>query len=176
MTPGQYTGPISQVDNRTEICVECGIEETSVSLFPLETWPIIQYDLPTTQFAVQRWKERASLHMEAIFLEEDIMDIEEETLEQFISNLEDFAKVNDNKLCMKAANKLRASFGVNKTLMKANIRKREALRQEEELSDCLAQVLIAQMQNEPNSLALSLEAIKKYNAIRDKEYYEDEEE
>ncbi len=44
-TPGDYPGALSRVDNRTEICSDCGLHEALEDFFdnnltPIESWPI----------------------------------------------------------------------------------------------------------------------------------------
>lgn len=44
-TPGAYPGALSRVDNRTEICSDCGLHEALEDFFdnnltPIESWPI----------------------------------------------------------------------------------------------------------------------------------------
>jgi len=54
--PGEYPGAISRIDNKTEICSDCGTEEAIVALIDIEYWPITMYDHPATKQAVERWK------------------------------------------------------------------------------------------------------------------------
>ena len=45
-TPGAYPGAISRVDNETEICSSCGLDEALTIWFedylaPIEKWPVV---------------------------------------------------------------------------------------------------------------------------------------
>lgn len=40
MLPLGYPGALSRVDNKTEICSECGLDEAIRLLAPIEDWPI----------------------------------------------------------------------------------------------------------------------------------------
>ena len=45
IAPGAYPGAISRVDNKTEICSDCGLNEAlesfyNNSLTPMESWPV----------------------------------------------------------------------------------------------------------------------------------------
>jgi hypothetical protein len=40
LTPGFYPGAISRVDNKTEICSDCGREEAFNGLVFIEEWPV----------------------------------------------------------------------------------------------------------------------------------------
>lgn len=40
LTPGFYPGAISRVDNKTEICSDCGREEALNGLVFIEEWPV----------------------------------------------------------------------------------------------------------------------------------------
>lgn len=55
---GEYPGAISRIDNKTEICSDCGQEEAITALIDTDQWPIVQYEHPATQMATERWKTR----------------------------------------------------------------------------------------------------------------------
>lgn len=58
---GQYCGAISRVDNKTEICSDCGTEEATLALVQIDQWPIILYNHPATQYAFERWQTRREM-------------------------------------------------------------------------------------------------------------------
>ena len=58
---GQYPGAISRIDNKTEICSDCGVEEAVLALIPIEEWPIIFYDHEATQSASARFEDRVKI-------------------------------------------------------------------------------------------------------------------
>ena len=41
--PGAYTGAISRIDNETEICSDCGVEEAIFALIPISQWPLTKW-------------------------------------------------------------------------------------------------------------------------------------
>jgi hypothetical protein len=55
--PGEYLGALSRVDNATEVCSDCGTEEALVALFPIEKWPVFQWESDTTDAAHDRWMQ-----------------------------------------------------------------------------------------------------------------------
>ena len=59
--PGEYPGAISRIDNKTEICSDCGTEEAILALIPLDQWPIVLYDHPVCKQAIERWKTRMEI-------------------------------------------------------------------------------------------------------------------
>jgi hypothetical protein len=56
--PGAYPGAISRIDNDTEVCSDCGVEEAIVALIAIEEWPISVYDDPVATGAMRRYMER----------------------------------------------------------------------------------------------------------------------
>lgn len=58
---GEYLGAISRIDNKTEICSDCGTEEAILALVKIEEWPIVLYNHPVTKFAYQRWQTRREM-------------------------------------------------------------------------------------------------------------------
>jgi ribosomal protein S27AE len=59
LTPGRYPGAISRVDNKTEVCSDCGREE-AMSIHALESlWPVSA--LPEFPAAANRAFERMLL-------------------------------------------------------------------------------------------------------------------
>lgn len=58
---GEYIGAISRVDNKTQICSDCGTEEAILALISIEQWPIVLYDHPTTKYAFERWQIRREM-------------------------------------------------------------------------------------------------------------------
>jgi hypothetical protein len=63
LTPGRYPGAISRVNNKTEICSDCGREE-AMSIDALEAlWPVS---------ALQEFPAAASRAFERMLLVEDI--------------------------------------------------------------------------------------------------------
>lgn len=59
LTPGRYPGAISRVDNKTEVCSDCGREE-AMSIYALEAlWPVSS--LPEFPAAASRAFERMLL-------------------------------------------------------------------------------------------------------------------
>jgi hypothetical protein len=63
LTPGRYPGAISRVDNKTEICSDCGREE-AMSIIALEAlWPVS---------ALQEFPAAATRAFERMLLVEDI--------------------------------------------------------------------------------------------------------
>jgi hypothetical protein len=56
--PGAYPGAISRIDNDTEVCSDCGMEEAIVALIAIEQWPISVYDDPVAINAMRRYMER----------------------------------------------------------------------------------------------------------------------
>lgn len=56
--PGAYPGAISRIDNKTEVCSECGMEEAVVARIPIEQWPISVYDDPVATGAMRRYIAR----------------------------------------------------------------------------------------------------------------------
>ena len=58
---GQYPGAISRIDNSTEICSDCGTEESITALINIDQWPIVLYKDPVTQLAYERWQDRIAL-------------------------------------------------------------------------------------------------------------------
>lgn len=55
---GEYPGAISRIDNKTEICSDCGTEEAITALIKIHEWPIVRYQHPATEMAVQRFETR----------------------------------------------------------------------------------------------------------------------
>lgn len=50
VTPGAYPGAISRVDNKTEICSSCGLDEAIENIFtktltPISQWPLYPHDV-----------------------------------------------------------------------------------------------------------------------------------
>jgi hypothetical protein len=41
--PGAYPGAISRIDNKTEVCSECGMEEAIFALIHISMWPLTQW-------------------------------------------------------------------------------------------------------------------------------------
>lgn len=41
--PAAYPGAISRIDNETEICSQCGLEEATFALIPISQWPLTQW-------------------------------------------------------------------------------------------------------------------------------------
>lgn len=60
--PGEYPGAISRIDNKTEICSDCGTEEAIVALIDIDYWPIVMYDHPACKQAIERWKVRMEMN------------------------------------------------------------------------------------------------------------------
>lgn len=58
---GEYPGAISRMDNKTEICSDCGTEEAIVALITIDQWPIGLYDHKVTADARERWYDRINL-------------------------------------------------------------------------------------------------------------------
>lgn len=58
---GEYPGAISRIDNKTEICSDCGVEEAVLALIPINEWPIIFYDHETTRLASLRFQDRVKI-------------------------------------------------------------------------------------------------------------------
>jgi hypothetical protein len=58
---GEYPGAISRIDNKTEICSDCGTEEAIVALITLDQWPIVMYDHPACKSAHERWTTRLQM-------------------------------------------------------------------------------------------------------------------
>ena len=58
---GQYPGAISRIDNKTEVCSDCGLEEAILALIPLNQWPITDYIHPATKEAFRRWNTRLQM-------------------------------------------------------------------------------------------------------------------
>ena len=54
LTPGRYPGALSRVDNKTEICSECGHEEGTNpwALEPKVNWPVV--NLPHGEYSPAR--------------------------------------------------------------------------------------------------------------------------
>lgn len=59
--PGAYPGAVSRVDNTTEICSACGVEEAIVALVSIEFWPVTQWDNLKFNQASERKGERLEL-------------------------------------------------------------------------------------------------------------------
>jgi len=59
---GEYPGAISRIDNKTEICSDCGTEEAIVALIDLDQWPIVIYDHPAVRNAYDRWQTRIKMN------------------------------------------------------------------------------------------------------------------
>lgn len=60
---GEYPGAISRIDNKTQICSDCGTEEAITALITLDQWPIILYDHPVTKMAIERYETRALMEL-----------------------------------------------------------------------------------------------------------------
>jgi len=60
---GKYPGAISRIDNKTEICSDCGTEEAIVALIQRKEWPIVIYDHPATLEARERAKTRLMMEI-----------------------------------------------------------------------------------------------------------------
>lgn len=58
---GEYPGAISRIDNKTEICSECGTEEAILALIPIHQWPIVMYQHDACTQATQRWVTRIKM-------------------------------------------------------------------------------------------------------------------
>lgn len=58
---GEYPGAISRIDNKTEICSDCGTEEAILALISIDQWPIIIYKDKVTEQAYERWQTRIQL-------------------------------------------------------------------------------------------------------------------
>jgi hypothetical protein len=58
---GEYPGAISRVDNKTEVCSDCGVEEAILALVSLDHWPIVMYDDKVCQEANNRWLTRLKM-------------------------------------------------------------------------------------------------------------------
>lgn len=64
--PGAYMGAISRIDNKTEVCSDCGTEEALVLLTPPMNWPVYLYfDEELSSGAIHRSFERLRLLGEA---------------------------------------------------------------------------------------------------------------
>lgn len=59
--PGAYPGAVSRVDNATEVCSACGVEEAIVALVSIEFWPVTQWDNLKFDAASERKAERLEL-------------------------------------------------------------------------------------------------------------------
>lgn len=59
---GEYPGAISRIDNKTEICSDCGTEEAILALIAIDQWPIVLYDHPATKYAFERWQTRIEMN------------------------------------------------------------------------------------------------------------------
>jgi len=59
---GEYPGAISRIDNKTEICSDCGTEEAILALITIDQWPIVLYDHSTTKYAYERWQTRIEMN------------------------------------------------------------------------------------------------------------------
>jgi len=62
---GEYPGAISRIDNKTEICSDCGTEESILALIERKQWPIIIYEHPATIDAKERVKTRLMMEVNA---------------------------------------------------------------------------------------------------------------
>jgi len=58
---GEYPGAISRLDNKTEICSDCGVEEALLALIPISHWPIVMYHDSVSQHASDRWLTRLKM-------------------------------------------------------------------------------------------------------------------
>lgn len=57
--PGAYPGALSRADNATYICSDCGAEEATTLLAPVEQWPVYyHYNGERIRNAVARAFER----------------------------------------------------------------------------------------------------------------------
>ncbi len=59
--PGEYPGAISRIDNKTEICSDCGTEEAIVALIDTKDWPIVLYRNLACEQAIERWRTRMEI-------------------------------------------------------------------------------------------------------------------
>jgi hypothetical protein len=60
--PGAYMGAISRIDNKTEVCSDCGTEEALLLLASSENWPVYLYfDEELSGEALHRSFERVRL-------------------------------------------------------------------------------------------------------------------
>lgn len=58
---GNYPGAISRIDNKTEICSDCGTEEAILALIQIDEWPISLYSHPVCTQANKRWALRRQM-------------------------------------------------------------------------------------------------------------------
>jgi hypothetical protein len=58
---GEYPGAISRVDNKTEICSDCGTEEAILALISINQWPIVMYEDSVCKEANNRWLTRLQM-------------------------------------------------------------------------------------------------------------------
>lgn len=59
---GEYPGAISRVDNKTEICSDCGQEEAILALVAIDQWPIVFYNDDVCKYAKERWNDRLAMN------------------------------------------------------------------------------------------------------------------
>lgn len=67
--PGAYMGALSRVDNHSEICSPCGVEEAMLLLAAKENWPVFLYDFEPD--LTKAAKSRALAHIVRVWSDVD---------------------------------------------------------------------------------------------------------